>query len=267
VRRLFEHRYAYIFQNEDKRVLFAIPYEQDFTLLGTTDVEYRGDPAAPAIEAGEVSYLCQMANRYFRRQISAADVVWSYSGVRPLLDDHHDDPAGITRDYALDLDTGSAPLLSVFGGKLTTFRRLAEEALAKIAPRLGCRGRPWTAHALLPGGKLPGGSFAAFLRALERRYPWLPAALRQRLAHAYGDRAQRVLGAATSIADLGEEVVPDLYEREIEYLRRCEWARTAEDILWRRTKLGLHSRPDSTRTLDAWLASHPLEELRLASGP
>ena len=190
VRRLFAHRFAYIFQNEDRRIVFAIPYEHDFTLIGTTDVDYHDDPARVHIDAAEIDYLCALANRYFRQQLGAADVVWSYSGVRPLLEDEASDPMSVTRDYALELDPDAAPLLSVFGGKITTYRRLAEEAVDLLAAHLGRHAAPWTAAAKLPGGDLPEGSFAVFLRTLERRYPWLPARLRLRYAHAYGTRSR-----------------------------------------------------------------------------
>ena len=253
VPRLFAHRFAYIFQNEDRRIVFAIPYEHDFTLLGTTDVDYHTDPGAVRIDAGEVSYLCTLANRYFRQQLSPADVVWSYSGVRPLLADESTDPMRVTRDYALELDRQPLPLLSVFGGKITTYRRLAEDAVNRLTAALGVRARPWTAGAKLPGGDLPQGSLAVFLRTLERRYPWLPARMRRRYAHAYGTRLERLLGTAGTLADLGSELLPQLYEREVEYLCREEFARTAQDILWRRTKLGLHLLNVDAGPLERWL--------------
>ena len=253
VPRLFAHRFAYIFQNEDRRIVFAIPYEHDFTLLGTTDVDYHTDPGAVRIDAGEVSYLCTLANRYFRQQLSPADVVWSYSGVRPLLADESTDPMRVTRDYALELDRQPLPLLSVFGGKITTYRRLAEDAVNRLAAALGVRAPPWTAGAKLPGGDLPQGSLAVFLRTLERRYPWLPARMRRRYAHAYGTRLERLLGTAGTLADLGSELLPQLYEREVEYLCREEFARTAQDILWRRTKLGLHLLNVDAGPLERWL--------------
>jgi len=253
VPRLFAHRFAYIFQNEDRRIVFAIPYEHDFTLLGTTDVDYHTDPGAVRIDAGEVSYLCTLANRYFRQQLSPADVVWSYSGVRPLLADESTDPMRVTRDYALELDRQPLPLLSVFGGKITTYRRLAEDAVNRLAAALGVRARPWTAGAKLPGGDLPQGSLAVFLRTLERRYPWLPARMRRRYAHAYGTRLERLLGTAGTLADLGSELLPQLYEREVEYLCREEFARTTQDILWRRTKLGLHLLNVDSGPLERWL--------------
>ncbi len=256
VPRLFEHRFAYIFQNEDRRIVFAIPYEHDFTLLGTTDVDYHGDPAAARIDAQELEYLCALANRYFVRAISPREVRWSYSGVRPLLADESRDPMSVTRDYALELEWRPAPLLSVFGGKITTYRRLAEDAVDLLTPLLGTRAEPWTEGATLPGGDVPEGSFAVFLRTVERRYPWLPPQLHQRYAHAYGTRIERLLGSAAALADLGSELLPALYEREVEYLCREEFARTAEDILWRRSKLGLHLPGADLAPLEDWLAAH-----------
>ena len=259
VPQLFAHRFAYIFQNVDRRIVFAIPYEERFTLIGTTDVEFEGDPAQVRIDPAEVRYLCDTVNRYFSRQIAPQDAVWSYSGVRPLLDDRSGDASKVTRDYSLELDVRPLPMLSVFGGKITTYRRLAETAVDQLIPVIGRRGGHWTAGAFLPGGDFarsglrkgaqPAG-FAAFLRSVERRYPWLPQPLRTRLARAYGTRIERLIGDATH---LGEEVLPGLHEREISYLRTQEWACTAEDILWRRSKLGLHLQADAQRRLDEWL--------------
>jgi glycerol-3-phosphate dehydrogenase len=182
VRRMFEHDYAYIFQNPDRRIIFAIPYEREFTLIGTTDVEYPGDAADVVIDADEQRYLCEMASRYFRRSVTTADIVACYSGVRPLLDDESSDPASVTRDYSLELDDSSTPLLAVFGGKITTFRKLAEEAVDRLAPILRAPGARWTARAPLPGGDLPGADFARFLATLQQRLPWLPAPLARRYA-------------------------------------------------------------------------------------
>jgi glycerol-3-phosphate dehydrogenase len=251
VPRLFAHRFAYIFQNEDRRIVFAIPYEHDFTLIGTTDVDYHGAPGTARIDSGEIFYLCALANRYFTQQLTPADVVWSYSGVRPLLADEATDPMRVTRDYALELDREPAPLLSVFGGKITTYRRLAEDAVNLLRTVLG-GGDAWTAAAKLPGGDLPQGSFAVFLRSSERRYPWLPARLRLRLAHAYGTRLERVLGNATSPADCGGEILPQLYECELDYLCREEFAQNAQDVLWRRSKLGLHLINSDVSALERW---------------
>jgi len=255
VPQLFRHRFAYIFQNIDRRIVFAIPYEEEFTLIGTTDVDYHGEPGDVHIDESEIRYLCDTVNRYFARKATPAEVVWSYCGVRPLLDDKAGDPSSVTRDYKLELEREDAPLLSVFGGKITTYRRLAETAVDMLAPRLGCRRGPWTAEAKLPGGDLPGGSPARFLRSVERRWPWLPASLRTRYARSYGTRIERVIGDARRLQDLGEEVLPQLYAREIDYLRREEWAQTAEDILWRRSKLGLHLPPDAAQRLQRRLAA------------
>jgi glycerol-3-phosphate dehydrogenase len=262
VPRLFDHRFAYIFQNEDRRIVFAIPYEHDFTLIGTTDVDYTGDPAAVRIDAAELDYLCELANRYFIQRITPADVRWSYSGVRPLLKDESRDPMSVTRDYALELEREPAPLLSVFGGKITTYRRLAEDAVNQLAPLLGNAAAPWTVEATLPGGDLPEGSFAVFARTVERRYPWLPARLHLRYAHAYGSRLTRMLRGATSLGDLGQELLAGLYEREVEYLCREEFARTAPDILWRRSKLGLHLAGTSSAPLERWLAANAPAAMR-----
>ena len=254
VPRIYAHRFAYLFQNDDQRIVFAIPYEREFTLIGTTDVEYAGDPATVRIDSAEVTYLCAAVSRYFAKSVRPEEVVWSYSGVRPLLDDEASDPASVTRDYALELDRHPAPLLNVFGGKITTYRKLAESAVDMLAPELGVRAAAWTAHALLPGGDLPRGAYARFLRSLERAYPWLPETLRYRYAHAYGTRITHILGGAHSIADLGDELLPQLYEREAEYLCRVEMAQTAQDILWRRTRLGLHVGHGGNVPLENWLA-------------
>lgn len=263
VPRLFEHDYAYLFQNPDGRILFAIPFEREFTLLGTTDLEYRGDPGQVAIDDEEVRYLCAMAGRYFRQPVDPASVVASFSGVRPLLDDAAGNPAGVTRDYSLEVDDEQPPLLTVFGGKITTYRRLAEEAVGMLLPLLGAgERRPWTHATPLPGGDMPGADFDRFLERLQAETPWLPPALAHRLARAYGSRTAALLGAARSLADLGEPVLPGLFEAEIDWLRRHEFARTADDILRRRSRLALHLARDATPRLDAWLAAHPLAPLR-----
>ncbi|WP_179403533.1 glycerol-3-phosphate dehydrogenase [Burkholderia guangdongensis] len=263
VPRLFEHDHAYIFQNPDKRIVFAIPYERDFTLIGTTDVEYTADPAKVSIDRDETRYLCDSINRYFTRKIAPADVRWTYSGVRPLLEDEHaDNPSAVTRDYKLELDDGDgAPLLSVFGGKITTFRKLAEEAADLLCGALGRDARAWTAGVPLPGGDIANAAFDAFAAGFSERHPWLPAALARRYAHAYGTRAARVIGGAASLAGLGAEIAPGLYEAELRYLRDAEWATRADDVLWRRSKLGLHVEPGTldavTAAVDAWFAGTP----------
>jgi glycerol-3-phosphate dehydrogenase len=265
-RRLFEHDHAYIFQNPDKRIIFAIPYERDFTLIGTTDVEYRGDPAQVAITDDETRYLCESINRYFKQKISPADVRWSYSGVRPLLEEEGaDNPSAVTRDYRLELDApeNQAPLLSVFGGKITTFRKLAEEAVDALTQALGIEARAWTARVPLPGGNIARAKFEPFAERFAAQHPWLPASLARRYARAYGTRAERVVGAAQSLTDLGRAFTPGLYECELRYLYETEWARSAEDVLWRRSKLGLHVDANTlanvSAAIDQWFASLPGE--------
>lgn len=260
-RRLFDHDHAYIFQNPDKRIIFAIPYEHDFTLIGTTDVEYTNDPAKVAIDRDETQYLCDSINRYFKRKISPADVHWTYSGVRPLLEDENAaNASAVTRDYRLELDDGAgAPLLSVFGGKITTFRKLAEEAGDMLCNALGRDAKTWTAGVALPGGDIANAKFDAFADTFAKRHAWLPAALARRYARAYGTRAERLIDGAQSLADLGTEIAPGIYDAELRYLRDAEWATCAQDVLWRRSKLGLHVAPGTldavTAAVDAWFAA------------
>lgn len=256
VPRMFAGEHACILQNPDGRIVFAIPYERDFTLVGTTDVAVDGDPALAAITDGEVAYLCDSVNRWFARPISPADVVWRYWGVRPLYDDGSDSASAVTRDYVMKLGTsGDAPqLLSIFGGKLTTYRKLAEHALEKLAPFVRMKRGAWTDQEPLPGGDLPGADFAAFLASVRRRWPFLPEMTAERMARAYGTRVARIIGDARSLADLGEDIGGGLSEREVAYLVAEEFARTAEDILWRRSKLGLHAPRDTALRLTARLA-------------
>jgi glycerol-3-phosphate dehydrogenase len=283
VPQLFEHDHAYIFQNPDKRIIFAIPYEGRFTLIGTTDVEHLGPVGEARIDTAEVTYLCEQATRYFERAVVPSDVVWSYSGVRPLLDDDSGDPSAVTRDYLLELDwphgddtqangpaanrradngdSRPAPLLTVWGGKITTFRKLAEEAADLLHAPLGNLRGAWTAGATLPGGDLsewigkpvrPDTDFTRFAQALALRRPELPAALCRRLARNYGARAEALLAGNR----LGAEVAPGLFEAELDFLHRFEWARYPDDVLWRRTKLGLHLTPDQRDAVARWCATH-----------
>jgi glycerol-3-phosphate dehydrogenase len=262
VPRCFEHDHAYIFQNPDKRIIFAIPYEQDFTLIGTTDRELHGDPRGAQIDTDEVAYLCEQSSRYFKRAITPADVVWSYAGVRPLLDDESGDPSAVTRDYLLEPNTTAAPLLSVWGGKITTFRKLAEEAADEVGRMLGEARQPWTEGAFLPGGDLspwigaaqrPDTDFQRLVQAVLARHPWLPRGLAHRLARAYGSRISEVLGSAESLVELGAEVAPGLHEAELQYLMAQEWAHSAQDVLWRRSKLGLHYSEAERQRVSDWL--------------
>ena len=263
VPRQFDHDHAYIFQNPDGRIVFAIPYERDFTLIGTTDQEVQGDPRDARCEADEVAYLCEQASRYLAQPIRPSDVVWTYSGVRPLLDDASGDPSAVTRDYLLESDEQAAPLLTVWGGKITTYRQLSEDAAARVCQQLGTPRPAWTRGASLPGGDLSGWTrvtgrpdedFARFLQAVRERHPWLPADLALRLARAHGSRIELLLGPARSLADLGAEVVPGVHEAELRHLQRSEWATTADDVLWRRSKLGLHLTQAQRDAVAHWFA-------------
>lgn len=255
VPRLFDHDRAYMFQNADGRVVFVIPYEQDFTLIGTTDQDFVGDPATVAAEPGEIAYLCATVSEYFRVPVRPEAVVWSYSGVRPLYDDGASKAQDATRDYVLDLDApaGQAPLLSVFGGKITTYRRLAEAALARLSGHLHMRAA-WTATATLPGGDMPAGGAAALAQAVHTAHPALSEPHVRRLVRAYGARVQAVLSHARRGGDLGQRFGADLTEAEVDYLIAEEWARTASDVLWRRSKLGLRFSAAETAALEAWMA-------------
>jgi glycerol-3-phosphate dehydrogenase len=254
VKRLFQHDRCYILQNRDGRVCFAIPWQNDFTLIGTTDEDFEGDPADVAISAGEIDYLCQSVSVWFRHPVTPADVVWTYAGVRPLRDDGATAAQEATRDYVLEL-TGTPPVLSVFGGKITTFRRLAEAAMERLAPFFPGLKPRWTAGAHLPGGDFPWDGFAELRDDLVRRYPFLPPSTATRLTSAYGTRASALLGDARSPADLGSTFGADLTEREVNWLVRTEWARTAQDVLWRRTKLGLRFAPEEVAALERRLVT------------
>jgi glycerol-3-phosphate dehydrogenase len=234
--RLYDHDRAYIFQNADGRIIFAIPYEQDFTLIGTTDEDHADPQEAPRISESEISYLCAAASSYFCHPIRREDIVWTYSGLRPLYDDGASKAQEATRDYVLKLEapTGQAPLLTVFGGKITTYRKLAEAALAEL--RLKPERAGWTARAALPGGDFAPDGFPALLAAFQRDFPLLSAALCTRLLRAYGTRAWRIF---TPGQDPGPAIGADLHAAELAYLRREEWAESSADVLWRRSTLGL----------------------------
>jgi glycerol-3-phosphate dehydrogenase len=244
VRKLFDHDRAYILQRPDGRIVFAIPYEGDFTLIGTTDRDYAGDPVQVSATAEEITYLCEAASAAFAQTLRASDVVWSYSGVRPLYNDGVSEAKAASRDYVLELDEqeGAAPLLSIIGGKITTYRRLAEAALARLAQHLPARqGLPagWTGKTPLPGGDFAPEALLQIAESLARSHPFLERAHVLRLVGAYGTRAARVLGKARSALDLGRQFGATLSEAEVRYLIDQEWAVTAEDVLWRRSKLGL----------------------------
>ncbi|MGH6891326.1 MAG: glycerol-3-phosphate dehydrogenase [Dongiaceae bacterium] len=260
VPRLFDHDRCYMFQNTDGRIVFAIPYEQDFTLIGTTDQDYQGELGKARAGADEIAYLCSVANGYFARQISPKDVVWTYSGVRPLYDDGASAAQAATRDYvlAVDAEKDQPALLSVFGGKITTYRRLAEHALEKLSPFLGARvaeNSGWTKREPLPGGEFPVDGVATQVDQLVARYKFLARSHAARLVRMYGTRAKDVLGAAQSIADLGRDFGATLTEAEIGYLMREEWAECAADVLWRRSKLGLRLSAEQISAIDAAMAA------------
>jgi len=263
VPRLHKGRHAFILQNKDNRIIFVLPYERDFSLIGTTDIPFDGDPRSVHIEESEKSYLCDIANAYLAHQVTPQQVVWTYSGVRPLFDDGSDDPSAVTRDYVLEIadHDGVLPLLSVFGGKITTYRRLAEHALDDLAKYFPRAGPAWTAGAPLIDGELadaatPALAFQYFLEGLQRAYPGLPADYLHALAHRHGTGCEAILGEARSTAELGRHFGGHLYEREVEHLMREEWASAAEDVLWRRTKEGLHMGPQGALALAAWMAGH-----------
>ncbi len=260
VPRLYDHERAYIFQNADGRIIFAIPYEREFTLIGTTDVDFTGDPSDVRIEPDEIGYLCAAASEYFIKPVQPQDVIWTYSGVRPLYDDGGSAAQEVTRDFVLELDAPDteAPLLSVFGGKITTYRHLAEEALKKLQPWMKSAGPLWTRGATLPGGDFPVQGFDALVDTLTAAFPDLPRRLLHRLARAYGTRVHQLLKGCRTVSDLGRCFGADLHEREVRYLVENEWARKADDILWRRSKLGLHFTADERTALEEWLQSHPL---------
>ena len=253
VRKRFDHPHPYIFQSGDGRVLFAIPFEEEYTLLGTTDVEIEGDPGPVTITDEEVAYICSTANEYFEAPLSPRDVVWSYSGIRPLFDDQARNASEVTRDYVLHLDRGSAPLLSVYGGKITTCRKLAEQAVDLLAEPLGFETRAWTRDVPLPGGDIPDADIGGFATRCAERYPWLPEPLLHHYVRHYGTGIHGLLAGCGSVDDLGEHFGAGLYAVEVRHLVEHEWARTPEDILWRRTKKGLRMPEDGVRRLLAFL--------------
>jgi len=261
VRKLFDHDFAYFFQLPDGRIFFAIPYEEDFTLIGTTDVDHTAGLDAVEASPEEIAYLCAGASEYFRTPVTPADVVWTYSGVRPLVDDGSGKPEAATRGYRFELDGGpdEAPLLSVFGGKITTYRELAAEALRKLAPFCPpLEDREWTGSAPLPGGNFGRFDAPALTRDLAGRYPFLAAPEAARLVRLYGTLAQTILGDARQPQDLGESFGHGLTAAEVDYLMTREWARTAEDVLWRRTKLGLHFTAEETARLSAYMSERTI---------
>ena len=253
-RKLYDHDKCYFFQGTDGRIIFAIPYETDFTLIGTTDADHPDPSEKPVCTPEERAYLIGFANQYFKQDLTDEDIVWTYSGVRPLYDDGASSATAATRDYTLTVAAeGGAPILNVFGGKITTYRRLAESALDKIRPFFPGTPGPWTAGVALPGGNFPVDGVADLVARLRADYPFLDDFSARRLIHAYGTEAWQVLGDATAEADLGEAFGAGLSAREVTWLMDREYARRAEDVVWRRNKLGLRLSAQQIDRIDAWM--------------
>ena len=267
VPKMFDHDRCYIFQNADGRIIFAIPYEDDFTLIGTTDRDYKGELKDIAISSEETDYLCAAASEYFKKPVRREEIVWSYSGVRPLYDDGATSAQEATREYVLKVDgaAGAPKIINVFGGKITTSRRLAEHVLQHVETVLGKRGEAWTKKAPLPGGDFPVQGFAALVAGLEADYPALDSGLLRRLARHYGTRARRILGPAKTEADLGHGFGAGLSEAEVHYLIDQEWARSAADIVWRRSKLGLRMTATEIAALDDFMRNAMQERIPTAA--
>ncbi|MFV8998087.1 glycerol-3-phosphate dehydrogenase [Enterobacter hormaechei] len=253
VPKFWEGQQAYLMQNHDKRVIFINPYEGDKALIGTTDIPWEGDADSVEADNREQQYLIDAVNRYFKVKLTAADVITRFSGVRPLFDDGKGNPSAVTRDYVFELDDQQQlPLLHVFGGKITTFRKLAEHALQKLGPFFPQMGADWTRSAPLPGGEIPGADFESYLQTLKEQYAWLPTPLRKHYARLYGARLPQVLGGAKQVADLGRHFGGLLYEVEVRYLVEKEWAQQPEDVLWRRTKHRLHLSDAQQQAFSDW---------------
>ncbi|MEN8892418.1 glycerol-3-phosphate dehydrogenase [Planktotalea arctica] len=253
VPKLYDHDKCYFFQGEDGRIIFAIPYEGDFTLIGTTDADHNDPDDAPVCTPEEQQYLCDFASQYFTKPVTRDQIVWTYSGVRPLYDDGAQNASALTRDYTLKLNDTGAPLLNIFGGKITTYRRLAESALAKIATQFDGLGGNWTSGIAMPGGDFAVDGVDALIADVLREYPFLDARWAQRMVRAYGTETRNVLGDAEVLADLGEDFGASLFGAELDWLKTHEFARTGEDVLWRRSKLGLRLSKDQAARVDAYM--------------
>jgi len=262
VPKFWSGQHAYLVQNHDRRVIFINPYEGDMALIGTTDIPYEGKPEEVKADEQEMDYLIAAVNRYFKEKLRRSDVISSFSGVRPLFDDGQGNPSAVTRDYVFDLDeTGGAPMLNVFGGKITTFRKLSEHALQRLAKFFPKMGGDWTRSATLPGGDIPNADYTSFADSLREAYPWMPRTLVNHYGHLYGARTKTIVGDATSLASLGRHFGGNLHEAEVRYLVAYEWAHTVDDILLRRTKEGLHMTAKEKADFSAWFES----ELALAA--
>ena len=254
--KFYQGKHAYLLQHQDKRVIFVIPYHQHFTMIGTTDIPYHGNPETVAINATEREYLCNIVNQYFKQTIAPQDIVNEWSGVRPLQADDANNPSAVTRDYSLEIEDhqGHTPILSIFGGKITTYRKLAQHAMEKLKPYFPQMGTPWTATQPLPGGDIH--TVAKLTQQLQRDFPFLATSMLQRYAYSYGSLSYQILKSVNTTEDLGVHFGADLYAKEIDYLRQCEWAQTSDDILWRRSKLGLQQQSIDITALNTYLASN-----------
>jgi glycerol-3-phosphate dehydrogenase len=253
---LFDHDYAYIFQNSDNRVMFAIPYEGKFTLLGTTEEEISSDPGQASVSDTEIQYICDNVNQYFSKPVSPRDVVYSYSGVRPLFNDAAANASETSRDYVLHISKDGPPIVSVYGGKLTTYRVLSEQVVNMLAAPLGFNADPWTAVSVLPGGNIPGLDYEHFVSVCKQRYQWCDPGVIEHLARNYGTKIDTILEQADAAGELGLHFGWNLYEPEVKYLVNMEWAVTVEDIIWRRTKAGLHGGEELAQNLARWLETY-----------
>jgi len=253
VPKIHDHDRAYIFQNADNRIIFALPYEQDYTLIGTTDQDYHGDPADVKITEPEISYICASVSEYFEKPVNVDDVVWSYSGVRPLYDDGATEAQEATRDYVLRVDGDDLPVINIFGGKITTYRKLSESMMMKIEALIGARFGAWTAESSLPGGDFEVSNFDFLLAKLLQEFEFLGSRLATRLVRSYGTNAWVITKGASNIDDMGKDFGGTLSEREIEYLINHEWAECAEDIIWRRSKLGIRLDNKEVLAIEDWI--------------
>ncbi|MEF0941234.1 glycerol-3-phosphate dehydrogenase [Rhizobium sp. BR 362] len=256
VPKFWSGQHAYLVQNHDRRVIFINPYEGDMALIGTTDIPYEGKPEHVTADEQEMDYLIAAVNRYFKEKLRRSDVISSFSGVRPLFDDGQGNPSAVTRDYVFDLDeTGGAPMLNVFGGKITTFRKLSEHALQRLAKFFPKMGGDWTRGATLPGGEIPNADYTSFTDSLRAAYPWMPRTLVNHYGHLYGARTRNIIGNAASLAALGRHFGGNLYEAEVRHLVAHEWAQTVDDVLLRRTKEGLHMTAKEKADFSVWFES------------
>jgi glycerol-3-phosphate dehydrogenase len=253
VPKIHDHDRAYIFQNADNRIIFALPYEQDYTLIGTTDHDYQGDPADVKITESEISYICSSASEYFEKPVNVGDVVWSYSGVRPLYDDGATEAQEATRDYVLRVDGDELPLINIFGGKITTYRKLSESMMEKIEALIGVRSGPWTAASCLPGGNFEVADYDSLVSKLNQEFKFLDLLLAKRLIRSYGTNAWTLMKGAFNIEDMGQDFGGALSAREVEYLMKYEWAECAEDVVWRRSKLGIRLDKKQVSAIDDWM--------------